>query len=97
MTIDRQAIARHGLNASDIHDVIEAAVGGKAATEIYEGERRFQAVVRFPENLRSSIPEIRRILVTASDGEQVPLESLARIQLMQGASRSSARWPSVGS
>jgi cobalt-zinc-cadmium resistance protein CzcA len=87
VTIDRQAIARHGLNASDIHDVIEAAVGGKTATEIYEGERRFQAVVRFPENLRSSIPEIRRILVTASDGEQVPLESLAHIQLVQGASQ----------
>ena len=78
VTIDRQAIARHGLNASDVHDVIEAAVGGKAATEIYEGERRFQAVVRFPENLRNSIPEIRRILVTASDGEQIPLESLAQ-------------------
>jgi heavy metal efflux system protein len=87
VTIDRQAIARHGLNASDIHDVIEAAVGGKTATEIYEGERRFQAVVRFPENLRSSIPEIRRILVTASDGEQIPLESLAHIQLVQGASQ----------
>ncbi len=87
VTIDRQAIARHGLNASDVHDVIEAAVGGKAATEIYEGERRFQAVVRFPEHLRSSIPEIRKILVTASDGEQMPLESLARIDLVQGASQ----------
>ena len=74
VTIDRQAIARHGLNASDVHDVIEAAVGGKAATEIYEGERRFQAVVRFPENLRNSIPDIRSILLTASDGEQIPLE-----------------------
>jgi cobalt-zinc-cadmium resistance protein CzcA len=85
--IDRQAIARHGLNASDIHDVIEAAVGGKAATEIYEGERRFQAVVRFPEHLRSSIRDIRRMLVTAPDGEQLPLESLARIDLVEGASQ----------
>jgi cobalt-zinc-cadmium resistance protein CzcA len=42
ITIDRQAIARHGLNASDVHDVIEAAVAGKAATEIYEGERAFR-------------------------------------------------------
>ena len=85
--IDRQAIARHGLNASDIHDVIEAAVGGKAATEIYEGERRFQAVVRFPEHLRSSIRDIRRMLVTAPDGEQLPLETLARIDLVEGASQ----------
>ena len=87
VTIDRQAIARHGLNASDVHDVIEAAVGGKAATEIYEGERRFQAVVRFPEHLRNSIPEIRKILLTARDGEQIPLESLADIKLVEGASQ----------
>lgn len=87
VTIDRQAIARHGLNASDVHDVIEAAVGGKAATEIYEGERRFQAVVRFPQHLRDSISEIRKILLTAHDGEQIPLESLAHIELKEGASQ----------
>ena len=48
IVIDRQAIARHGLNVADVQDVIETAVGGKVATEIYEGERRFQAVVRCP-------------------------------------------------
>lgn len=87
VTIDRQAIARHGLNASDVNDVIEAAIGGKAATEIYEGERRFQALVRFPEHLRNSIAEVRRILVTGRDGEQIPLESLASIELREGASQ----------
>lgn len=87
ITIDREAIARHGLNASDVHDVIEAAVGGKAATEVYEGERRFQAVVRLPEHLRNSVSEIRRILLTAHDGEQIPLESLARIDLIEGPSQ----------
>jgi heavy metal efflux system protein len=87
VTIDRQAIARHGLNASDVHDVIEAAVGGRTATEIYEGERRFQAVVRYPEHLRNSIGEIRRILLPGHDGAQIPLESLARIELVEGASQ----------
>ena len=87
VTIDRQAIARHGLNASDIHDVIEAAIGGKATTEIYEGERRFQAVVRFPEHLRNSVAEIRRIVLTGHDGEQIPLESLADIGVVEGASQ----------
>ena len=87
VTIDRQAIARHGLNASDVHDIIEASVGGKAATEIYEGERRFQAVVRLPEHMRNSISEIRRILLTGKDGEQIPLESLAKIDLVEGASQ----------
>lgn len=87
VTIDRQAIARHGLNASDIHDVIEAAVGGKASTEIYEGERRFQAVVRYPERLRNSAQDIREILVTAPDGAQITLGSLANINIIEGASQ----------
>ncbi len=85
--INRMAIARHGLNSGDVHDVIEAAVGGKAATEIYEGERRFQAVVRYPEHLRNSIGNIQGILVPASGGEDIPLGSLARIQLKEGLSQ----------
>jgi len=87
ITIDRQAIARHGLNASDVHDSIEAAVGGKAATEIYEGERRFQAVVRYPEALRNSVSDIQRILLTSPDGAQVPLGSLAQIEIREGYSQ----------
>jgi len=86
-TIDRQAIARHGLNVSDVHDVIEAAVAGSAATQIYEGERRFAAVVRYPENFRNSVREIRNILLTAPGGEQVPLSALADIKLSEGASQ----------
>ncbi|MEP6535519.1 MAG: CusA/CzcA family heavy metal efflux RND transporter [Bryobacteraceae bacterium] len=87
ITIDRQAIARHGLNASDVNDVIEAAIGGKVATEIYEGERRFQAVVRLPEQLRNSVSDIRRILLTGRDGARLPLESVAHIELVEGASQ----------
>ena len=66
VTIDRQAIARHGLNASDVHDVIEAAVGGKAATEIYEGERRFQAVVRFRSTFATASRRSASILIDRS-------------------------------
>jgi len=87
ITINRQAIARHGLNAADVNDVIEAAVGGKMATEIYEGERRFQAVVRFPEEMRNNVEAIKRILVAGRDGEQVPLGSLATVDLLEGASQ----------
>jgi heavy metal efflux system protein len=87
VTIDRQAIARHGLNASDVNDAIEAAVGGRSATEIYEGERRFQAVVRYPEALRRNIADIRNILLTAPGGEEVSLGSLARIEMLEGASQ----------
>ncbi len=84
ITIDRQAIARQGLNASDVHDVIETAIGGKVVTDIYEGERRFQAAVRFPESLRNSVPEIRRMLLNTPDGAKVPLESLARVEVAEG-------------
>jgi len=87
ISIDRQAIARYGLNASDVHDVIEAAVGGRIATEIYEGERRFQAVVRYPEPLRNNVNTIRGILVAAPDGAQIPLGSLARIEMLEGYSQ----------
>src|SRR5262249_10947955 len=73
VTIDRRAIARNGLNASDVNDVIEAAVGGRVATDIYEGERRFQAVVRYPESLRDSVPDIRRIMLRTPSGKEVSL------------------------
>lgn len=87
ITIDRQAIARYGLNVTDVNDAIEAAVGGRAATEIYEGERRFQAVVRFPERLRNSPRDIENILLRAPGGAQLPLSSLARVELLEGASQ----------
>ena len=84
IAIDRKAIARAGLNASDVHEVIEMAVGGKVATEVYEGERRFQAVVRLPEHLRDSVEEIRRITLTSPNGALVALDSLARIEVREG-------------
>ncbi len=94
ISIDREAIARQGLNVSDVQGVIETAIGGKVATEIYEGERRFQAVVRLPERLRDTVGEIRAITLTAPGGAQVALESLAKIEVSDGpaqVSRESAR------
>lgn len=82
--IDRQAIARHGLNVSDIHDVIEAAIGGRQATEIYEGERRFGAVVRLPEKFRGDVETIRGLLVSSPNGALVALENLANIRVADG-------------
>jgi len=82
--IDRQAIARLGLNAADVHDVIETAIGGKVATEVYEGERRFSATVRLPVDFRNNVEAIRHILVSAPGGAQVPLEALAEVRLTDG-------------
>jgi cobalt-zinc-cadmium resistance protein CzcA len=84
INIDRQAIARIGLNVSDVHDVIETALGGKVATEIFEGERRFAAVVRLPERFRDSVAEIGQVLLSAPNGAQVPLDGIARIEVVDG-------------
>ncbi len=82
--VDRQAIARHGINGSDVHDIIETAVGGKKATEIYEGERRFDAIVRYPESYRNSIERIGKTWLTSPNGAVVPLDDLAVIRLLDG-------------
>jgi heavy metal efflux system protein len=82
--IDRSAIARYGLNASDVNETVEMAVAGKNATEIYEGERRFQAMVRLPANYRSSIADIKEIMVLSPNGPRVPLEDLASIRVVEG-------------
>jgi cobalt-zinc-cadmium resistance protein CzcA len=84
IVIDRQAIARHGLNASDVHDVIETAIGGKIATEIFEGQRRFTAAVRFPEEFRGNVEAIKHIMFTSPNGARISLEDLAKIQVSDG-------------
>lgn len=84
INIDRQAIARYGLNVSDIHDVIEVAIAGKTATDIYEGERRFSAAVRLPESFRGDVQAIKQIMLTTPNGARVPLDSLAKIEVRDG-------------
>jgi heavy metal efflux system protein len=84
ITIDRQAISRHGINASDVHDVIETAIGGKVATEVYEGQRRFSAAVRYPESFRNNVEAIGDILLTSANGSRVKLHDLARIEVKDG-------------
>jgi cobalt-zinc-cadmium resistance protein CzcA len=82
--IDRQAIARHGLNVADVHDVIETAIGGRVATDIFEGERRFHAVVRFPEQFRNKADVIGSTLLSAPNGALVPLDNVAKVKLLDG-------------
>ena len=82
--IDRQAIARLGLNVSDVHELLEIAVAGKRATNIFEGERRFGAVVRLPESFRNNISAISNILLTSPNGAQVRLDDVARVRVMEG-------------
>ena len=82
--IDRGAIARYGLNAADVNDVIETAIAGKSATEIYEGEKRFSGVVRLPAELRDSVEDIRQLLISAPSGPRIPLSELASVKVVEG-------------
>jgi cobalt-zinc-cadmium resistance protein CzcA len=82
--INRNAIARYGINAEDVNDVIETAIAGKTATDIYEGERRFAGVVRLPRDLRDSVDDIRDLLISAADGPRVPLKDLATLRVVEG-------------
>src|SRR5207249_7543156 len=78
LPIYRQRAARYGLNVADIQDVIETAVGGKIATEMWEGEKRFGVVVRLRENERRDIAAIKNILVDRSEERRVGKECRRR-------------------
>lgn len=81
--IDRAAIARYGINASDVNDVIETAVGGKTVGAVYEEDRRFNVSVRFPEERRNSEKAIENLLISNADGQRIPLGQLARLNLVE--------------
>ncbi|HSY06027.1 MAG TPA: CusA/CzcA family heavy metal efflux RND transporter [Steroidobacteraceae bacterium] len=88
--IDRDRIARYGLNTGDVNTVIQAAMGGAIATQVLEGDREWNLVVRYPPQYRDSIDNIRTIKVayTTASGANgyVPLSELASISLDTGAS-----------
>ena len=84
INIDRGAAARYGLNISDIQDVIETALGGRAATYLWEGERRFAVTVRLREPERA-IERMRGITVSSPSGLYVPLAQIAEFKTISGA------------
>jgi len=84
VAIDRYRIARHGLNVSDVQHVIEIAVGGKAATRLYEENRTFDVTVRYPLEHRNSVETISGTLVPTRHGYNVPLQQLADIAVVEG-------------
>ena len=82
--VDRQAIARYGINVVDVQDVIHAAVGGENAGQIFEGVRRYDINVRYAEPYRDSPDAISRILVSSPSGARIPLQELATIEEITG-------------
>jgi cobalt-zinc-cadmium resistance protein CzcA len=82
--IDRERAARYGLNVSDVEDVIETGLGGKAATELWEGEKHFSVLVRLPEAARG-LELMRNILVDTPEGLHIPLAEVATFRESSGA------------
>ena len=83
--IDRGRAARYGLNVSDVEDVIETALGGKTATELWEGERRFTVVVRLSEDERRDPAALRNVLVDTPAGPRIPLSDVATVSVGSGS------------
>jgi cobalt-zinc-cadmium resistance protein CzcA len=86
INVDREKIARYGINVADVEAVIQAAVGGQAATQVIQGEKVFDLVVRMQPQFRSSPAQIGNLLVGTPDGQQIPLSQLAEIKEGNGAS-----------
>jgi len=84
VTIDRHKIARHGLNVSDVQEVIASAIGGQSATYLYEDVRRFQLILRLPEDQRNSVRAIQDILIRGPAGAVIPLSELATVDVQDG-------------
>jgi heavy metal efflux system protein len=83
---DRAKIARYGINVADVEAVVQAAIGGQAATQVIQGEKLFDLVVRMEPQFRSSARDIGDLLVPAPAGQQIPLSELATIKESTGAS-----------
>jgi cobalt-zinc-cadmium resistance protein CzcA len=85
IAIDRARASRYGLNVADVEDVIETELGGKTATELWEGERRFNVVVRLSEEERRDPSTIRNVLVDTPSGLRIPLSEVAGIVVGSGS------------
>jgi len=81
--VDRKAASQFGINVAEVNELIETAVGGRAATTMIEGQRRFAVVVRYPEELRRDVAAIGRLQVAAPDGKLVPLEQIVSFRKVE--------------
>jgi heavy metal efflux system protein len=86
ITPDRARCGRYGLNVGDVETIVQAAIGGQAVTQVYEGEKRFDLTIRWAPAYRKDIGSIRDLLVATPDGAQIPLGQLADIAEEEGPS-----------
>ncbi|OAI09610.1 acriflavin resistance protein [Methylomonas methanica] len=85
--IDRAKVSRYGINVADVERVMEIGMGGKAASQFLEGERRFDITLRYEDSARNSVANLENLTVQTPSGQRIPLSELATIKINQGASR----------
>ena len=78
---DRQACSRYGLNTGNVETIIQAAIGGKAVTQVLEGDRRFDLTVRWLAPYRESVEAIKELMIFGADGTPVPLGQIAEVKM----------------
>jgi cobalt-zinc-cadmium resistance protein CzcA len=83
---NREQIARYGLNVDDVNTIVETAIGGKAASQVIQGERQFDLLVRMQEPFRKDMDSIKNLLIATPDGQHLPLSQFADIQINNSAS-----------
>jgi len=82
--INRDKIALYGINVDDVNDVIETALAGKEASVIFEGDRKFDIIIRYDDEYKRDINSVKNILVAAPSGIKIPLSQLADIDVKEG-------------
>jgi cobalt-zinc-cadmium resistance protein CzcA len=83
--VDRLKAARFGIPVGDVQTIVNAALGGKTVSQAFEEEKRFDIVVRYPVELRSTVNDIGALIITTPNGERIPLNNLADIYFADGA------------
>ncbi|MET3877847.1 CusA/CzcA family heavy metal efflux RND transporter [Chitinophaga sp. OAE865] len=86
INLDQQKMALYGVTTEDANSVIEMAIGGKAATRIYEGEKSFDLRIRYPESFRESEVSIGNLTIPTIRGNKIPLKEIAEIEHIVGPS-----------
>ncbi len=86
ITPDRRACSRYGLNTGDVEAVVQAAMGGIAVTQVFEGEKRFDLTVRWIEQYRTSLESIRELSISTPTGGTIPLGQVAKVTITEGPS-----------
>jgi cobalt-zinc-cadmium resistance protein CzcA len=86
ISINRDNAARYGINVSNIQNMIEAAIGGKNISVLYDGTKRYDIVIRYILQYRNNIDEIKKLLVPSANGFLIPMEQLAEINFVEGQS-----------